>query len=145
SFFLDKHSGKKCIMIAPRELVISDSDNPYSWKWDKRLDSSLHSNLYSNLARQRKAWYFKTSYAVEEKNQQEQLVTSHIDKEKELHLQLLSHDQDVKNPINMSVDKGSRAMMAKSNSQMSITKIGKMVFMHCHSSRQVQIENAYHV
>ncbi|MCD7446002.1 hypothetical protein HAX54_024706 [Datura stramonium] len=35
SFFLDKHSGKKCFMIASRELTISRSGNTNYWKWKK--------------------------------------------------------------------------------------------------------------
>ncbi|WMV51524.1 hypothetical protein MTR67_044909, partial [Solanum verrucosum] len=40
SFFLDKHSGKKCFIIALRELIILDSDDAFSWQWGARRDSS---------------------------------------------------------------------------------------------------------
>ncbi|XP_059274692.1 F-box protein PP2-B3-like [Lycium ferocissimum] len=39
SFLLDKHTGKKCFMIAPRELTISLGDNSYFWQWKRRPDS----------------------------------------------------------------------------------------------------------
>ncbi|KAK4721482.1 hypothetical protein R3W88_011715 [Solanum pinnatisectum] len=41
SFFLDKHSGKKCFMIAPRELISLDSDDVFSWQWGEHPDSSI--------------------------------------------------------------------------------------------------------
>ncbi|WMV51473.1 hypothetical protein MTR67_044858 [Solanum verrucosum] len=39
SFFLDKHSGKMCFIIAPRELIILDSDDAFSWQWGAHRDS----------------------------------------------------------------------------------------------------------
>ncbi|XP_055806908.1 F-box protein PP2-B3-like [Solanum dulcamara] len=39
SFFLDKHSGNKCFMVAPTDLIISESDDEYSWQWNERPDS----------------------------------------------------------------------------------------------------------
>ncbi|XP_060171431.1 F-box protein PP2-B10-like [Lycium barbarum] len=39
SFSLDKHSGKKCFMIAPRELIISWGDRSSIWKWRKYCNS----------------------------------------------------------------------------------------------------------
>ncbi|XP_070016504.1 F-box protein PP2-B10-like isoform X2 [Nicotiana sylvestris] len=39
SFSLDKHSGKKCFMVAPRELIISWGDNLNHWQWKPHPDS----------------------------------------------------------------------------------------------------------
>ncbi|WMV25359.1 hypothetical protein MTR67_018744 [Solanum verrucosum] len=39
NFFLDKHNGKKYFMIAPRELIISDSDDAFSRQWVELPDS----------------------------------------------------------------------------------------------------------
>nr|XP_016439796.1 PREDICTED: F-box protein PP2-B10-like isoform X2 [Nicotiana tabacum] len=39
SFSLDKGTGKKCFMIAARELVISWGDTPHYWKWSSHPDS----------------------------------------------------------------------------------------------------------
>ncbi|GLT87642.1 hypothetical protein SLE2022_057150 [Rubroshorea leprosula] len=33
SFSLDKRSGKKCYMLAPRNLAIALGDTPYYWRW----------------------------------------------------------------------------------------------------------------
>nr|UJT66247.1 F-box protein PP2-B10-like protein [Nicotiana plumbaginifolia] len=39
SFSLDKKTGKKCFMVAARELVISWGDTPHYWKWSSHPDS----------------------------------------------------------------------------------------------------------
>ncbi|KAK4706764.1 hypothetical protein R3W88_033673 [Solanum pinnatisectum] len=49
SFFLDKHSGKNSFMIAPRELIISDGDDAFSWQWGELPDSSGISYLGHQL------------------------------------------------------------------------------------------------
>ncbi|GLT87612.1 hypothetical protein SLE2022_056890 [Rubroshorea leprosula] len=39
SFSLDKRSGKKCYMLAPRNLAIAWGDTPYYWRWISIPDS----------------------------------------------------------------------------------------------------------
>ncbi|XP_009608698.1 F-box protein PP2-B10 [Nicotiana tabacum] len=39
SFSLDKKTGKKCFMVAARELVISWGDTPHYWGWSSHPDS----------------------------------------------------------------------------------------------------------
>ncbi|KAH0684664.1 hypothetical protein KY289_022416 [Solanum tuberosum] len=46
SFFLDKHSGKKGFMIAPRELISLDSDDAFSWQWGEHPDSRFSEVAY---------------------------------------------------------------------------------------------------
>ncbi|XP_075097527.1 F-box protein PP2-B3-like isoform X2 [Nicotiana tabacum] len=52
SFSLDKHSGKKCFMVAPRELIISWGDNLNHWQWKPHPDSRLLPRRF----RQNRAW-----------------------------------------------------------------------------------------
>ncbi|KAG5609996.1 hypothetical protein H5410_021277, partial [Solanum commersonii] len=47
--------------------------------------------------------------------------------------------------INMSKYKGGRVMVTANNSKMPITHIGKMIFVPHHNSRQVELQNVYHV
>ncbi|KAG5610662.1 hypothetical protein H5410_021943 [Solanum commersonii] len=49
SFFLDKHSGKKSFMIASREIIISDSNDAYSWQWVQRPNSSGISYRWASI------------------------------------------------------------------------------------------------
>ncbi|XP_059287300.1 F-box protein PP2-B10-like [Lycium ferocissimum] len=39
SFSLDKKTGKKCFMVAARELAISWGDTPHYWEWSSHPDS----------------------------------------------------------------------------------------------------------
>ncbi|CAI9270719.1 unnamed protein product [Lactuca saligna] len=39
SFWLDKRSGKKCYMLAARQLSIASSDSPNCWKWTQTPES----------------------------------------------------------------------------------------------------------
>ncbi|KAI3960962.1 hypothetical protein MKW92_033468 [Papaver armeniacum] len=41
SFQLEKSSGKKCIMLGPKELGIAWGDNPNHWYWERYLGSSF--------------------------------------------------------------------------------------------------------
>ncbi|WMV25997.1 hypothetical protein MTR67_019382 [Solanum verrucosum] len=41
SFFLDKHSGKKCFMITARKLNIFASDDIRSWRWNTHPNSKF--------------------------------------------------------------------------------------------------------
>ncbi|KAG5620743.1 hypothetical protein H5410_005961 [Solanum commersonii] len=101
---------------------------------------------------------------VEKANQQEEPVTFHSNKEDEIALATLSeklvdyeHDWiinsgcsnhmigDEKKLINMSEYKGGRVVVTANNSKMPITHIGKMFFVPHHSSRQVELQNVYHV
>jgi len=52
---------------------------------------------------------------------------------------------DEKKLINMSEYKGGRVVVTANNSKMPITHIGKTVFVPHHSSRQVQLQNVYHI
>nr|XP_009763471.1 PREDICTED: F-box protein PP2-B3-like [Nicotiana sylvestris]XP_016495932.1 PREDICTED: F-box protein PP2-B3-like [Nicotiana tabacum] len=49
SFSLDKHSGKKCFMVAPRELIISWGDNLNHWQWKPHPDSRFVSFYFHCL------------------------------------------------------------------------------------------------
>nr|XP_033513702.1 F-box protein PP2-B10-like isoform X1 [Nicotiana tomentosiformis] len=46
SFSLDKHSGKKCFMVAPRELIIWWGDNLNYWQWKPHSDSRFSEMAY---------------------------------------------------------------------------------------------------
>ncbi|KAH0705036.1 hypothetical protein KY290_009745 [Solanum tuberosum] len=46
SFFIDKHSGKKCFMIAARKLEILGSDDIHSWQWKKHHESRFSKVAY---------------------------------------------------------------------------------------------------
>ncbi|KAG5616836.1 hypothetical protein H5410_016660, partial [Solanum commersonii] len=106
-------------------------------------------------------WWYKKA---EETNQQEELVTCHSNKEEEIALATVSeklvnyeHDWiidsgcsnhmigDEKKLINMSEYKGGRVVVTANNSKMPITHIGKTMFVPHHSSRQVELQNVYHV
>ncbi|KAH0636528.1 hypothetical protein KY289_036443 [Solanum tuberosum] len=52
---------------------------------------------------------------------------------------------DEKKLINMSEYKCGRVVVTANNSKMPITHIGKTVFMPHHNSRQVELQNVYHV
>lgn len=52
---------------------------------------------------------------------------------------------DEKKLINMSEYKDSRVVVSANNSKMSINHIGKTVFVSHHSSRQVKLQNIYHI
>ncbi|KAG5579532.1 hypothetical protein H5410_050159, partial [Solanum commersonii] len=52
---------------------------------------------------------------------------------------------DEKKLINISEYKGGRVVVTANNSKMSITHIGKTVFVPHHSSRQVELQNVYHI
>ncbi|KAG5619813.1 hypothetical protein H5410_005031 [Solanum commersonii] len=52
---------------------------------------------------------------------------------------------DEKKIINMSEYKGDRVVVTANNSKMPITHIGKMVFALHNISRQVELQNVYHV
>ncbi|KAH0669139.1 hypothetical protein KY285_025760 [Solanum tuberosum] len=102
--------------------------------------------------------------AVEETNQQKEFVTCHSNKEDEIALASVSeklvdyeHDWivdsgcsnhmtgDEKKLINESEYKSSRVVVTANNSTIPITHIGKTVFVPHHSSRQVELQNIYHV
>ncbi|KAG5582114.1 hypothetical protein H5410_052741 [Solanum commersonii] len=113
---------------------------------------------------EKEVWDFETFYAVEETNQQEELATCHSNKEEEIALanvseKLVDYEHnwiidsgcskhmtgDEKKLINMSEYKGGRVMVTANNLKISITHISKTVFMSHHSSRQVKLQNVYHV
>ncbi|KAK1376379.1 F-box domain, Phloem protein 2-like protein [Heracleum sosnowskyi] len=52
SFSLDKRSGKKCLMVAARQLSISWGDNPHYWIW-----SSDNSSRFSEVAILKHVWW----------------------------------------------------------------------------------------
>ncbi|KAK4724485.1 hypothetical protein R3W88_027264 [Solanum pinnatisectum] len=52
SFFLHKHSEKKYFIIAPRELIILDSDDAFSWQWGPRRDSKFSEVAYLIIGNQ---------------------------------------------------------------------------------------------
>ncbi|XP_015163582.1 uncharacterized protein [Solanum tuberosum] len=131
--------------------------------WYKKAEGNVATST-QNKKDEEEVWDFETSYAVEETNQQEELVTCYSNKEEEIALATVSeklvdyeHDWivdsgfsnhmtgDEKKLINMSEYKGSRVVVTANNSKMPITHIGKTVFMPHHSSRQVELQNVYHV
>ncbi|KAG5572296.1 hypothetical protein H5410_062062 [Solanum commersonii] len=84
SFFLDKQSGKKCVMLSSRELMILECGKTYFWQWKKHPNSS---HIYPKLEIRwkKEALDFETSYIVEE-SMESTRSTHHIhsDNEKEL-------------------------------------------------------------
>ncbi|KAH0703207.1 hypothetical protein KY285_017485 [Solanum tuberosum] len=130
--------------------------------WYKKAEGNVATSTQNK--KDEEVWDFETSYAIEETNQQEKLVTCHSNKEEEIALATVSeklvdyeHDWiidlgcsnhmtgDEKKLINMSEYKGGRVVVTANNSKMPITHIDKMVFVPHHSSRQVELQNVYHV
>ncbi|KAG5578505.1 hypothetical protein H5410_058639 [Solanum commersonii] len=123
--------------------------------WYKKAEGNVATSS-QNQKDEEEVWDFETSYVVEETNQQ--------DKEGEIALATVSeklvdyeHDWitdsrcsnhmtgDEKKLINVSKYKGDRVVETTNNSKISITHIGKTVFMSYHSSRQVELQNVYYV
>ncbi|KAH0664433.1 hypothetical protein KY284_029364 [Solanum tuberosum] len=131
--------------------------------WYKKAEGNVATST-QNKKDEEEIWDFETSYAVEETNQQEELVTCHSNKEEEIALATVSeklvdyeHDWivdsgcsnhmtgDEKKLINMSEYKGGRVVVTANNSKTPITHIGKTVFVPHHNSRQMELQNVYHV
>ncbi|KAH0650219.1 hypothetical protein KY284_030131 [Solanum tuberosum] len=131
--------------------------------WYKKAEGNVATSS-QNQKDEEEIWDFETSYAVEETNHQEELVTYHSNKEEEIAFTTVSeklvdyeHDWivnsgcfnhmtgDEKNLINISEYKGGQVVVTANNSKMPITHIGKTVFVPHHNSRQVELPNVYHV
>ncbi|KAG5598224.1 hypothetical protein H5410_029594, partial [Solanum commersonii] len=110
--------------------------------WYKKVEGNVATST-QNKKDGEETWDFETSYAVEETNQQEELVTCHSNKEDEIALAIVSeklvdyeHDWivdsgcsnhmtgDEKKLINMSEYKGGQVVVTANNSKMPITHIG---------------------
>ncbi|KAH0645612.1 hypothetical protein KY290_034394 [Solanum tuberosum] len=131
--------------------------------WYKKTEGNTATST-QNKKDEEEVWDFETSYAVEETNRQEELVTCHSNKEEEIALATVSEKLfdyendwivglgcsnnmtgDEKKLINMNEYKDGRVVVTANNSKMPITHICKTVFVPHHNSRQVELRNVYHV
>ena len=131
--------------------------------WYKKYEGNV-ANFTQNKKDEEEVWNFDTSYVVEETNQLEELVACISNKEEKIVLatmieKLVDYEHEWiidlvysnyfisgdKKLINISEYKGGRVLVTRNKSTMQITHIGKTVFVPHHNSRQVELQNVYHV